>query len=149
LQGPEKCGSCNQNVPMNIQNNGMNPLNEMNTSIDLKKIKKPKERTLAASSSTVIQLPEINNKGTNTNNNPVKSPEKSKKEKMKKTEKVDKNEGTSRPLNQSRSMKHFDENSEKQLTNLINEELEKVVVKPNNIIKVSKKVYESIEKKMN
>ncbi len=126
----------------------MNPLNELNTSMEMKKIKKPKERTLVASSSTAVLLPEINNKGTNTNNNPVKSP-KVKKEKMKKTEKTDKNEGPVKPLNQSRSMKHFDENSEKQLTNLINEELEKVVVKPNNIIKVSKKVYESIEKKMN
>ena len=134
---------------MNIPNNGLNPLNELNTSLDHKNKKKPKERTLAPSSSTFIQLPEINNKITNTNNISIKSPDKGKKDKMKKIEKADKNEGPSRPLIQSKSMIHFDENSEKQLNNMINEELEKVVVKPNNIIKASKRVYDNIEKKMN
>jgi hypothetical protein len=132
---------------MNLQNNGMNPLNELNTSIEHKKPKKPKERTLVTSSSTIIQLPEISYKGTNSNNSSIKSPEKGKK--LKRTEKADIIEGPSKRLNQSRSMRHFDEQSEKQLSNLINEELEKVLVKPNNIMKASKKVYETIEKKSN
>ena len=44
-------------------------------------------------------------------------------------------------------MKHFDENSERQLNNDINEELEKLVVKPDNLIRVSKKIYDNIDKK--
>ena len=134
MQGSDKCGSCNQNLPnQNPMNNSIiNPYSDLNNSHDGKHKKKNIDKI--NNSTVTVQLPDIKS-------NMIPKTDVIKKEKFKIKETIIK------PMHQSKSMKHFDENSERQLNNDINEELEKLVVKPDNLIRVSKKIYDNIDKK--
>ena len=130
MQGADKCGSCNQNVPDKFNNTIINPFSDINTSHD-GKFKKKTDKTI--NTSVTIQLPDIKTNG-------LHMTEMVNKDRLKIKDNI-------KPMQQSKSMRHFDEQSERQLNNVISVELEKLVVNPENLMKASKRIYDNIEKK--
>ena len=166
----DKCGSCNQFVPLMTSGNLINQYNHQNlhnnecdrnkmintmnnasnksnifkkiTNID-RNINRD-ENTLKSSSSAfnLNLLPDINNTSsivTNTFN-------------IKKMV-VDKSLSPKKKINNLNSsqqpIKYLDEFAERQLKNMLNDELEKTVIRPENIMRATKKIYEANDKKSN
>ena len=105
------------------------------------------EKMLKSSSSAFISkvLPDItNNNCTNNNINSIATTKQIKNTKENTTP-VKKVSTTSQVC----QIKYLDEYSERRLNNMINEELEKEIVRPEMLLRVGNKVYDSIEKKNN
>jgi len=105
------------------------------------------EKMLKSSSSAFISkvLPDItNNNCTNNNINSIAT-----------TKQIKNNKENTTPVkkvsttSQVCQIKYLDEYSERRLNNMINEELEKEIVRPEMLLRVGNKVYDSIEKKNN
>jgi hypothetical protein len=103
------------------------------------------EKMLKSSSSAFISkvLPDI---ASNTNNNinsiTTTKQVKNSKENITPVKKVS-------TTSQATQIKYLDEYSERRLNNMINEELEKEIVRPDILLRAGNKVYDSIEKKIN
>ena len=170
----ERCASCSQNIGFvnhchdrNEHSGDKVNFSSSVTNINLKKYNKDmKNPSLAenaeefliisklgknvnASSLIANNLPEINNNSILYNNKNVKS-------KRKKTVEIVVNSGKNTSSmfgkNSSTNNSNFhnsqlDENSEKQLSSMINSELEKNIINPDNIMRATKRVYDSYDKK--
>ncbi len=96
-------------------------------------------------SSKNFNLPELAHsssfsKSINKYNKPISKESSQKPTKIKKV-------NASSQLNLSQPLMSYDEISEKHLNSMINSELEKKIINPENIIRATKRVYESIDKK--
>lgn len=172
LQGSDKCGSCNQHLPFSCSNNLINQYNHMNMNHQQQEkaektvnfgttqnIKRSLHKAALESSDESIpggknkfnassknfNLPELAHsssfsKSINKYNKPISKESSQKPTNIKKV-------NASSQLNLSQPLMNYDEISEKHLNSMLNSELEKKIIKPENIIRATKRVYENIDKK--
>ena len=175
-QGGDKCASCNQHLPLTSSNNMINQFNYINNHAHGDKVDKNTNVNSSSSmkrysqksifesaddnlnaiklkgnaSSINFHLPDLNNSVIHSKSS-TKFIKPSKKEfsVSEKTANLKKNliNNEQRNLNNTQSVMNYDEFSEKHLNNLINNELEKKIINPENIMRVTKRVYDNIDKK--
>jgi hypothetical protein len=155
----EKCASCNQNI--NHQHGEMFG-DKFSTTNTIKKMvynekSKREENPLMKSASSMVNMnynPEMNTIINNNSNNLstinskiTVTDRKLKTFSMDKTSTFKKGRNFNKTVSSSLTMRANENEPDKIYNNIINEELGKLVVKPENIMRASNKVYENLDKK--
>lgn len=168
-QKGDKCGSCNQFIPSMTSGNLVAQLNHQKqndekpnmistiNSSSIEAFKKGavknnrnrnkegiQEKMLKSSTSGFFPkvLPDISNNTVNITSYTTNKQNRNSKENSTPLKKVSVN-------SQATQVKYLDEFSERKLNNMINEELEKEIVRPDMLLRVGNKVYDSYDKKIN